>query len=328
VDVEGTQVVAGGGGGGYGIRRQRLLDILVYRARAAGVQIEFDHEVTASSQLPDADLIVACDGMNSRIRRGTEGFQSKVHVGSNKYIWLGTDKVFESFAFLFAHTDSGWIWAAANGSDAETSTFIIECSAETYSGLGFDTMSPEDCLALLEKIFERHLNGHQLMGQLGDGTDIQWLNFRTVTNKRWHHGNTVLAGDAAHTTHFSIGSGTKLAMEDAISLAANLQRHDNMNLGLEAYEKERQRVLSSTQIAARFSAQWMENIPRYIDLKPHQFCALLARRRSPLLPHVSPSLYYWLFPTPLEVPALRGLRSWAGPKVVNFYSRLSRPFLF
>jgi 2-polyprenyl-6-methoxyphenol hydroxylase-like FAD-dependent oxidoreductase len=324
VDVRDTQVVHGGGRG-YGIRRQRLLDILVHRAQGAGVQIEFDHEVTASSQLPKADLIVACDGANSRIRQETEGFQTKVQVGGNKYIWLGTHKVFDCFTFLFVHTDSGWIWAGANGTDAETSTFIIECSADTYTGLGFDTMPPKDCLALLEKIFERHLDGHQLIGQLDDGTNIQWLNFRTVTNKRWHQDNTVLVGDAAHTTHYSIGSGTMLAIEDAIALADNLQRHDEVKSALEAYEKERQGAIFSAQIAARFSAQWLENLPRYIDLKPHQFSTLLRRRRSPLQPYLSPSLYYWLYP-PLEVPALRGLRRWAAPKAAKIYSQLSSPF--
>jgi 2-polyprenyl-6-methoxyphenol hydroxylase-like FAD-dependent oxidoreductase len=321
VDVRGTQVVSPVGRG-YGIRRQRLLDILVYRALGAGVKIEFDHEVTASSLLPEADLIVVCDGMNSRTRREIGGFQTKVQVGTNRCIWLGTYKVFDCFTFIFEQTDCGWMWAAANGTEAETSTFIIECSAETYTGLGFDTMSPKDCLALLEKIFERHLDGHRLIGQLGDGTDIQWLNFRTITNKRWHQGNMVLAGDAAHTTHFSVGSGTKLAIEDAIALARNLQRHDQMEAALEAYEKERQAAIFSDQVAARLSGQWLENVPRYMGLKPHQFTTLLRRRRSPLQPYLPPSLYYWLYPAQLEVPALRSLRRWAGPKIAKVHSRL------
>ena len=228
VDVRGEQLVHAGGRG-YGMGRQRLLEILARRALAAGVHIEFEHEVTAASQLPECDLIVACDGVNSRIRNETNGFQTDVRLGSNKYIWLGTDKIFEIFTRHFVHTDSGWLWSGTHAyganSSAKWSSFTIECQAETWAGLGFDTMPHEECLALLEKIFERSLDGHQLIGQTSGETNAQWLSFRTVTNKHWHDGKIVLAGDAAHTAHFSIGSGTKLAIEDAIALADNLQRH-------------------------------------------------------------------------------------------------------
>jgi 2-polyprenyl-6-methoxyphenol hydroxylase-like FAD-dependent oxidoreductase len=325
VDLRGEQVVFTADRG-HGIKRQRLLDILANRALASGAHIEYEHQVTAPSQLPDFDLIVACDGVNSRIRQETKAFNTDVQLGRNKYIWLGTDKVFKSFTHLFAQTDSGWIWVGANGIDAQTSTFVVECSAETWAGLGFDTMSLSDCLAVLKDIFGHHLDGHQLIGQTSGENNAQWLNFRTVTNERWHDGRTVLVGDAAHTTHFTIGSGTKLAIEDAIALADNLQRHAEVKPALEAYERERQAAIVPHQIAARFSAQWFENLPRYIDLKPQQFYTLLRRRRSPLLPHVSPQLYYWLYPTPREVPALRGLRKWAGPKVTRVYSRFSEPF--
>ncbi|HEY6311546.1 MAG TPA: FAD-dependent monooxygenase [Streptosporangiaceae bacterium] len=307
---------------GYGIKRQRLLEILVRRALAVGVRIEFDHEVTAPSQLPECDLIVACDGVNSRIRNETTGFQTDVQLGRNKYIWLGTDKIFESFAFPFVHTDSGWLWAHAYGVGAESSTFIVECSAETWAGLGFDTMPYEDCLARLEKIFEHCLDGHQLIGQTSGETPAQWLNFRTVTNKHWHDGRTVLAGDAAHTTHFTIGSGTKLAIEDAIALADNLQRHGELKQALEAYERERQAATTGPQIAARLSAQWFENVPRYIGLKPRQFATLMRRRRSPLLPYLPARLAYWLYPTSRDIPGLGSLRTWAAPSVIKAYSRL------
>jgi 2-polyprenyl-6-methoxyphenol hydroxylase-like FAD-dependent oxidoreductase len=322
VDVQGEQVVHAGGRG-YGMGRQRFLEILARRALAAGVHIEFNHEVTASSQLPECDLIVACDGVNSRIRNETKGFQTNVQLGENKYIWLGTDKIFKAFSFPFVHTDSGWIWAHAYGVGAESSTFIVECPAETWAGLGFDTMPHEDCLAVLEKIFEGSLDGYQLIGQTSGETNAQWLNFRTVTNKHWHDGKIVLAGDAAHTTHFAIGSGTRLAIEDAIALADNLQRHGEVKPALEAYEKERRTVLAGPQIAARLSAQWYENVPRYIDLKPRQFATLMRRRRSPLLPHLPPRLAYWLYPTSREIPALRSLRGWAGPGLIAAYNRLS-----
>ena len=321
VDVRGEQVLYAASRG-YGIKRQRLLDILVSRARALGVNVEFDHEVTAPSQLSECDLIVACDGVNSRIRNETEGFQTDVQLGKNKYIWLGTDKIFESFTFPFVQTNSGWVWAHAYGVGAESSTFIVECPAETWAGLGLDTMPHEDCLALLEKIFERPLDGHQLIGQAAGETKAQWLSFRTVTNKRWHDGRTVLAGDAAHTTHFTIGSGTKLAIEDAIALADNLQRHGEMKAALAAYERERQAATVPPQIAARLSAQWYESVPRYIGLKPRQFATLMRRRRSPLLPHLPPRLGYWLYPTSRESPVLRSLRRWAGPRIIETYSRL------
>ena len=322
VDVQGEQVMYPPSRG-YGIKRQRLLEILARRALAAGVHIEFDHEVTAPSQLPECDLIVACDGVNSRIRNETKGFQTNVQLGENKYIWLGTDKIFKAFSFPFVHTDSGWIWAHAYGVGAESSTFIVECPAETWAGLGFDTMPHEDCLAVLEKIFEGSLDGHQLIGQTSGETNAQWLNFRTVTNKHWHDGKIVLAGDAAHTTHFAIGSGTRLAIEDAIALADNLQRHGEVKPALEAYERERRAVLAGPQIAARLSAQWYENVPRYIGLKPRQFATLMRRRRSPLLPHLPPRLAYWLYPTSREIPALRSLRGWAGPGLIAAYNRLS-----
>jgi len=325
LEIRGRRVLYGTSRG-HGIRRQRLLGILARRALDAGVHIEFDHEVTAASQLPETDLIVACDGVNSRIRQETEGFGTDVRLGRNKYMWLGTDKVFKSFTHLFMPTDSGWIWAGANGIDAQTSAFLVECSAETYAGLGFDAMPLKDCVSLLGGIFGRHLNGHQLIAQRSGENNAQWLNFRTVTNKRWYDGKTVLMGDAAHTTHFTIGSGTKLAIEDAIALAGNLHRHGEMKPALEAYERERQAAILPPQIAARFSAQWFENLPRYIDLNPRQFSTLLRRRKSPLLPHLSPRLFYWLYPTPHEVPALRSLRKWAAPKVTKVYSRLSEPF--
>ena len=244
-----------------------------------------------------------------------------MHVGDNKYIWLGTDKVFDSFMFPFVQTDSGWIWAHAYGVDPDSSTFIVECPAETWGGLGFDTMPPRDCLGVLEKIFERQLDGHQLIGQTSGEADVQWLNFRTVTNDVWHDGNIVLAGDAAHTTHFTIGSGTKLAIEDAIALADNLQRHGEIKPALVAYDRERQAAILQSQIAARLSAQWFENVPRYADLTPRQFCVVLRRRKSPLLPRLSPRLYYWLYPTSRELPLLRRLRRWVGPPIIKIYSR-------
>ena len=309
---------------GFGINRQRLLDILVRRAQGAGVRIEFGHAAVDVADLPGADLVVASDGVNSRVRSETGGFGTDSRVGRNKYIWLGTDKVFSSFTFPFVETQSGWLWAHTYGIDPDTSTFIVECSAETYQGLGFETMSPEGTLSQLEQIFEQQLDGHRLMGQRPDGADVQWLNFRTVTNEHWYRGRTVLAGDAAHTTHFTIGSGTKLAVEDAIALTRSLQRHPDLEAGLAAYQRQRQQELLQPQSEANFSAQWFENIPRYIDLKPEQFFALLRERRSPLLPRLSPQLYYRLHHTTQTSPLLREVRNRVGPKAREIYSRRGR----
>jgi 2-polyprenyl-6-methoxyphenol hydroxylase-like FAD-dependent oxidoreductase len=320
VDIHGKQVLYPGGGG-YGISRQRLLDILAGRAQGLGVHIEFDHEVMASSQLPAADLIVACDGVNSRMRLEAGGFQTDVRLGGNKYLWLGTTKMFESFTYAFVHTDSGWVWAYGYGLGAGVSTFIVECSSPTWAGLGLDALSPPGNLSLLEKLFEHHLDDHPLLGQAPGGASAGWLNFRTVTNQRWYDGNVVLAGDAAHTTHFTTGSGTTLAIEDAIALAGNLQHHGEQNLALESYGRQRKAALLRQQSDARFSARWFENISRYADLEPHEFSALLHGRRSPLLPHLPPHLYYRLHRATEEVTLLGELRRRVVPKAKAIYSQ-------
>jgi 2-polyprenyl-6-methoxyphenol hydroxylase-like FAD-dependent oxidoreductase len=319
VDIQGDQVLCPGGGG-YGISRQRLLDILADRAKALGVHIEFDHEVMTSSQLPAADLILACDGVNSRMRLEAGGFRSDVRLGGNKYVWLGTSKVFESFTYAFIRTDIGLIWAYGYGIGGGLSTFIVECSSEAWAGLGFGVLSPQDGLSLLEKLFEHHLNGHPLLGQDLRDASAGWLNFRTVANRRWYDGNIVLAGDAAHTTHYTIGSGTTLAIEDAIALADNLQKHGEQKLALESYERQRKTALLGPQSDARFSARWFENISRYAGLEPYEFSALLHGRRSPLLPYLPPHLYYRLHQATEEVTVLGELRRRVGPKVKAIYS--------
>lgn len=318
VDIDGRRVPRPGGCV-YSINRQRLLDILAERAQGLRVRIKFGQDVMAASQLPEADLIVACDGVNSRIRLQDGGFGTEVRVGGNKYIWLGTHKVFESFTYAFVRTDSGWVWAYGYGIDAESSTFIVECSARTWTGLGFDTMAPRDGLRLLGKLFERHLDDHELIGQARGGCDAGWLNFRTVTNRRWYSGNVVLTGDAAHTTHFTIGSGTTLAIEDAIALAGELRRDRPVQQALRCYERQRQGALARPRSDASFSSRWFENISRYTGLRPHEFSALLHGRRSPLLPYLPPQLYYRLHHATQEVAALREFRGWAAPKAKALY---------
>ena len=316
IDIHGEQLVEHGGGV-YGIARQHLLDILADRATGLGVHIEFDHEVTTPSQLPAADLIVACDGVNSRMRLEAGEFQTDVLVGGNKYLWLGTDKEFEAFTYAFVPTDSGWIWAFCYGVGPGLSTFAVECSPTTWEGLGLGTLPQPDSLSLLEKLFERQLDGYSLLGQPQRGGGTGWPNFRTVTNGRWHDGNVVLAGDTAHTTHFTIGSGTTLAVQDAIALADSLRQHGELDAALDSYEKRRKAEIRMLQSDARFSRQWFENFPRYADLDPHRFSVLLDGRRSPLLPHLPPDLYYRLHQATEKAGVLAELRRRAGAKAIR-----------
>ena len=173
-----------------------------------------------------------------------------------------------AFTFAFVETRSGWIWFHASGFDDQTSTCVVECSAETWAGLGFDWLTADEGIALLERIFKRHLDGHRLMdGQHKDMDGASWRNFRTLTNARWYHDNIALMGDAAHTTHFTIGLGTRLALEDAIELAANLRKHRDVQPALEGYNMTRQAALLPPR-ARRYSAEWFEDVPRYVGLKP------------------------------------------------------------
>jgi 2-polyprenyl-6-methoxyphenol hydroxylase-like FAD-dependent oxidoreductase len=305
-------------GRGYGIGRRHLLEILSARARGLGVGVQFQQEVEDLSELADADLIVASDGAGSRVRElQRDRFGTSVTVGRNKYIWLGTSRAFDTFTFGFVETEAGWIWCHAYGFDRETSTFIVECSPETWTGLGFDRLGDGETLELLERRFASHLNGHPLRAN----GPVRWLNFRTLTNERWHHGNLVVMGDAAHTTHFTIGSGTKLALEDALALAAELGDGASLASALEAYETKRRRALVPVQSDARFSAEWFESIPRYASLEPQKLFALLRERRSPLLPRIPPAAYYRLHQATHNVAALRTLRRWVAPRVKALYGR-------
>jgi len=305
----------------YNITRRNLLGILGSRALDLGVRVEYGHEIVSGSELPEADVIIASDGVNSRIRQDSGEFQTHDVSGSNKYIWLGTDKVFEQFNFLFTPTESGWIWAHTYGIDSESSTFIVECASETWHGLGFDAMSTDDALPILERIFKEHLSGHRLIGDLGDGTKARWLNFRTISNPRWHSGKVVLVGDSAHTAHFAIGMGTTLAIEDAIVLADSLHEHSDTELAFQSYEQQRRAEMSTTLAEARCSARWFENLPRYIDRKPQQFSALIYARRSPLVALLPPTVSYLLRAAANRTTFLNGIRRRVGPAVKMIYSR-------
>lgn len=304
---------------GFGIGRHRLLDILARRAKSLGVRVEYEQEIAdADRMLQESDLVVAGDGVRSLLRERHAGhFGTEVAVGRNRYIWLGTSKVFDSFTFAFVETAHGWIWCYGYRFSDERSTCVVECSPQTWTGLGLHEASEADGLALLERLFERPLEGHPLIGRSqGDGS-AQWLTFRTLTNRTWHRGNLVLLGDAAHTTHYSIGAGTTLALEDAMALADALRESPQLAPALARYERERKADLLSVQSAARYSAQWYENLPRYIHLDPHQMFALLGQRHSPLLPHIPPQLYYQIDRAAEQLETLRRMKRWLGPKVAR-----------
>ncbi|MET9497134.1 FAD-dependent monooxygenase [Streptomyces sp. NPDC006552] len=312
------QVTVHHGDEGFAIGRHRLLRILTERAASLGVQVHFDRAVTPEDPLLDADLVVAADGARSGLReRYADHFGTQVTPGRNRFVWLGTTKVFRSFTFAFVETDHGWLWCYAYGFDGEHSTCIVECAPRTWSGLGFDTMERDDALRLMEKLLAEPLEGHPLIGRTDVAGPAQWQHFRTVTNRVWSRGNVVLLGDAAHTTHYSIGAGTTLAMQDAMALAQALRGAAALQPALGEYERVRKRALLPLQSAARHSAGWYENLTRYVDLAPHQMFALLGQRHSPLLPYVPPQLYYRVDRAIDRTQSLRSFKRWLGPRIAR-----------
>lgn len=302
LDVSGRALVRTPGHG-YSMARQTLLELLAERATDLGVDIRFEQEVRDPSDVGNVDLVIACDGVNSALRaRGRDSFGTTVVQGSNRYMWLGTSRVFDSFTFPFTRTGAGWIWAHAYGFNSDTSTFVVETTPETWRGLGFDRMAADTTLRRLEEIFADPLEGHPLQPQAGTRDVAPWLQFRGVTNKRWHSGPVVLMGDAAHTTHFTIGSGTRLALEDAMALADALTDCDDLDRALESYGRRRRAALRTTLRSAANSARWFEHLPRHID--HDRFGDLLLRRRSAVQSHLSPGAFLLLSDAALSVPAI------------------------
>ncbi|HEY7698436.1 MAG TPA: FAD-dependent monooxygenase, partial [Vicinamibacteria bacterium] len=267
------------GHGFAGLSRKRMLLLLQERARELGVRLHFQREIDGTKDVGERDLIVASDGINSKIRKELENrFQPDIDVRTNKFVWLGTHKIFEAFTFIFEETSRGWVQVHAYRFDNDTSTFIVETTAEAWQGLGFDRMSKEESNRSLEKLFARFLDEHELMDNAAHLRGSAWLNFPRVSNRKWHHGNVVLLGDSAHTAHFSIGSGTKLALEDGIELAERIESHRELGEALEAYEESRRVEVLRLQSAARNSTEWFENVRRYARLEPPQFAYSLLTR--------------------------------------------------
>ncbi|MEU6371703.1 bifunctional salicylyl-CoA 5-hydroxylase/oxidoreductase [Streptomyces sp. NPDC046909] len=264
-----------GGHGFSALGRKRLLDILHTRCRDLGVDLRFRTE--APPGLAQAyDLVIAADGVNSTTRE-THPHVFHPHVTTHhcRYIWLAADFAFDAFRFEIAETEHGVMQLHGYPYSADASTVIVEMREEVWRAAGFDDMDTRESIDRCAKIFAEALGGGPLRSN-----NSTWTTFRTVVNERWSHGNTVLLGDAAHTAHFSIGSGTKLAVEDALALAACLEEQPSLERALAAYEAERKPVVASTQRAARASLEWFENLGRYLDQPPRQFAFnLLTRSR-------------------------------------------------
>ena len=276
------ETITSSGHGFIGIGRKRLLQILQDRARALGVALHFEAECDpADPKWRGYDLVIAADGANSRFRDADpDAFAVDVDVRSNKFVWLGTSKVFDAFTFAFEETKHGWIWAHAYRFAPDCSTFIVECSEATWRELGFDTMSQDESIAACERLFAKYLDGHRLQSNASHLVgSAAWLNFRRIKCDRWSSGNVILLGDAAHTAHFSIGSGTKLALEDAIKLAEVLNRPGlSLAAALDEYQAERNLEVLKLQNSARNSTEWFETLDRYLHFEPLQFAYSLLTR--------------------------------------------------
>ncbi|MDF3382869.1 MULTISPECIES: bifunctional salicylyl-CoA 5-hydroxylase/oxidoreductase [Sulfitobacter] len=261
------------GHGFCGIGRKRLLLILQERARELGVNLQFETEVKAASEyMDDYDLVVASDGLNSKTRMEFEDtFKPDIDVRRCPFVWLGTHQKFDNaFTFMFEKTDKGWIWVHAYQFDKDTATFIVECSQETFDAYGFGEKSQEETIAICEEIFKDHLDGHKLMTNASHIRGSAWIKFPRVLCEKWSHENVVLLGDASATAHFSIGSGTKLALESAISLAKHVTDDADLPTAFEKYEEARRLEVLRLQSAARNSVEWFEDVERYLDLDPVQ----------------------------------------------------------
>jgi anthraniloyl-CoA monooxygenase len=279
------QTITSGGHGFAGISRQRLLDILQRRAEAVGVELRFGCEVPhdgalAEQGLAGADVVIGADGVKSGVRqRHAEVFRPDLDLRPAKYVWLGTTRLFSAFTFIIVENQHGVFQAHAYRFDDRRSAFIVECDPDSWRAAGFDRLDADGTAAACQEMFAPWLDGEPLLYNLAPHQRAQpWQSFARLRCERWHHRNVVLLGDAAHTAHFSIGSGTKLAMEDAIALARCLRTEPELERALTVYQDERMTDALRLQNAARNSMEWFENVKRYVRLAPPQFAYSLLTR--------------------------------------------------
>ena len=261
------------GHGFCGIGRKTLLTILQERAIELEVKLQFEVEVgSASEYMKQYDIVVASDGLNSKIRNEfSEFFKPDTDLRACQFVWLGTNQKFDdAFTFIFEETKHGWIWAHAYQFDSNTATFIVECNQDTFDAFGFNNLTQSESINICQDIFKDYLDGNALMTNAKHIRGSAWIKFPRVLCEKWSHKNIVLLGDASATAHFSIGSGTKLALESAISLATNLVIEKNYKLAFEKYEDTRKLEVLRLQSAARNSVEWFEDVERYLNLDPIQ----------------------------------------------------------
>ena len=273
VHYRGQRIVSTGHGFS-GIARKTLLLLLQERARELGARLSFQTEIASAGELAkEFDLVIAADGLNSRTRNEfAHAFRPAIETRKNKFVWLGTRQKFDdAFTFIFEETEHGWVWAHAYQFDADTATFIVECSESVWRKFGFAAMSQDESCRTCERIFAKYLGGHRLMSNAAHLRGSAWLNFPRVLCETWSHDNLVLMGDAAATAHFSVGSGTKLAMESAISMAEYLASEPTQEAAFAKYEDARRTEVLRLQSAARNSLEWFEDVERYLHLDPVQF---------------------------------------------------------
>ena len=261
------------GHGFCGIGRKKLLLLLQERAHALGVDLRYETQVdSADSYRVEYDVVVACDGLNSQTRTlYQDTFKPAVDERLCQFVWLGTQQTFkDAFTFIFEETKHGWVWVHAYQFDENTATFIVECTQETFDAWGFGDMSQQGSIAICEDIFKEHLGDHPLMTNANHIRGSAWIRFPRVLCEKWSHENVVLLGDAAATAHFSIGSGTKLALESAAALAKQIYEKPTLKEAFGTYEDDRRLEVLRLQSAARNSLEWFEQVERYLELDPVQ----------------------------------------------------------
>ncbi len=258
-----------------GIARLRLLKILQQRAEELGVEVGYRSEIQDFEPLrTDCDLFVGADGVNSTVRqRYAERLRPNLDVRAHRYIWYGTNQLFHGLTLTFRENEAGTFAAHSYKFNQTTSTFIVECDPETWERAGFATMTDEDTREYVGRVFAPDLNGHGLLSN-----NSKWINFLLVKNADWFFENAVLLGDALHTAHFSIGSGTKLAMEDAIALAQSFQKTTDVSEALAEFTKTRRPVIEDYQAAAFESMKWFENAAKYMHLTPMELAMSVMMR--------------------------------------------------
>jgi len=273
--VKGDDKISIHGNSFSGIARIRLLKILQRRCEALGIRVHFRSEINDIESLrSDCDLFIGADGVNSTVRQAfAEKFQPNLNTRPNKYIWYGTNHLFHGLTLTFRENKAGVFAAHSYKFDKTTSTFIVECDHQTWTNAGFTSLNDQETRAYVAEVFARDLNGQPLLSN-----NSKWINFVLVKNAQWHFENLVLLGDALHTAHFSIGSGTKLAMEDAIALKECFDRNKKVATALQEFQQVRKPIIEDYQAAAYESMVWFENARDYMHLSPIELAYSLMKR--------------------------------------------------